>query len=179
MIERVEIRVCLALSFSIVYKTVISPPTRLSLAPRDSILQATAIENLNNQKEAHRLDETTVLVYTMDLSTGRIWCLCGPETSSQQILQTAASHHNPYISKPHIERLKMMMLLRNRGSLCVFSFSNIILLDFEWKLSELASCTISRWQEIATEKRPSGFWSWVSDSREVRGWREEVTALSL
>lgn len=151
MIERVEIRVCLALSFSIVYKTVISSPTRLSLTPRDSILQATAIDNLNNKKEAHRLDETTVLFYTMDLSMGRIWCLCGSETSSQQILQITVSHHNPYISKPHIERLKMMTLLRNWGSLCVFSFtekdtrgiSNIILLDFEWKLSELASCTIS------------------------------------
>lgn len=72
MIERAEIRVCLALSFSIVYKTVISPPTRLSLTLRDSILQATTINNLNNKKEAHRLDETTVLFYTMDLSTGRI-----------------------------------------------------------------------------------------------------------
>lgn len=79
------------------------------------------------------------LFYTMDLSTRRIWCLCGPETSSQKILQMAGSHHYSYISKPHVERLKMTMVLRNRGSLCVFSFIekdtggtlNIILLDFE------------------------------------------------
>lgn len=92
------------------------PTQRLSLTLRDSILQATTI---NNKKEAHRLDETTVLFYTMDLSTGRIWCLCGPETSSQKILQMVVSRHYSYISKPHGERLKMTMVLRNRGSLCV------------------------------------------------------------